>query len=317
MPTGGGAGPRPADGGRAGDPRGVDAVLDSLRRGQRQLTRNPRAAIETAVKQLLGRANGRQAARPGTDEDPDGTYRIDDLARAAGTTSRNIRAYQERGLLHPPTRSGRAAVFDETHLSRLRIITSMLDRGYTSAHIREMLGAWERGRDLADVLGLERALVPPRMADPPATLGPTEARELAGGPADFDRCVAAGLIEPLDGRARVLRPNLLASFAEMREYGMSTDTLIALHLAIEPAVDRISELLVGTGAKHLAPRFVTDTAPTGADVAELVEVLTRFRALAMTSVTATLATSIEKTVENLLSEYLAHFVRTAEPADTR
>lgn len=315
MPTGGGSGPRPAAGGRAGDPRGVEAVLDSLRRGQRQLTRNPRQAIETAVKQLLSRAIGPPAASEAAD--PDGTYRIDDLARAAGTTSRNIRAYQERGLLHPPTRSGRAAVFDETHLSRLRIITSMLDRGYTSAHIREMLGAWERGRDLADVLGLERALVPPRMADPPATLTLDEARELAGGPADYDRCVAAGLIEPLDGRARVLRPNLLASFAEMREYGMSTDRLIALHLAIEPAVDRISELLVRTGAKHLAPRFVTDTAPTGADVAELVEVLTRFRALAMTSVTATLATSIEKTVENLLSEYLAHFVRTAEPTDTR
>ena len=29
-------------------------------------------------------------------------YRIDDLARAAGTTARNVRAYQERGLLPPP-----------------------------------------------------------------------------------------------------------------------------------------------------------------------------------------------------------------------
>lgn len=313
MPTTGTPGSRP--GGGAGDPRGVDAVLDSLRRGHRQLTRNPRVAIETAVKQLLGRAYPPAPAR--NDPDAEGTYRIDDLARAAGTTVRNIRAYQERGLLHQPTRSGRAAVFDETHLSRLRIITSMLERGYTSAHIREMLSAWERGKDLADVLGLERALIPPRAADPPVTLGLAEARELAGGTADFDRYLAAGLIEPLDGRARVLRPNLLASFAEMRRHGMATDTLIALHQSIVPAVDRISELLVAAGATHLAPRFVTGTAPTGADVADLVELLTRFRALAMTSVTATLATSIEKTVENLLSEYLAHFVRTAEPADTR
>jgi hypothetical protein len=152
------------------------------------------------------------------------------------------------------------------------------------------------------------------MPDPPEVLTLAEAHELAGGVADFDRCVAAGLIEPLDGRARVLRPTLLASFAEMREYGMTTDRLIALHLAIQPAVDQIGELLVSAGARHLAPRFPTDSAPTSADVAELVEVLTRFRTLAMTSVTATLATSIEKTVENLLSEYLAHFVRNAETA---
>jgi DNA-binding transcriptional MerR regulator len=29
-------------------------------------------------------------------------YRIDELAREAGTTVRNVRAYQERGLLAPP-----------------------------------------------------------------------------------------------------------------------------------------------------------------------------------------------------------------------
>ena len=37
----------------------------------------------------------------------------------------------------------------------------MLERGYTSANILEMLTAWEHGRDLGQLLGLERALVPP------------------------------------------------------------------------------------------------------------------------------------------------------------
>ncbi|MFB9386717.1 MerR family transcriptional regulator [Pseudonocardia petroleophila] len=34
-------------------------------------------------------------------------YRIDELAHTAGTTVRNIRAYQDRGLLPPPRRVGR------------------------------------------------------------------------------------------------------------------------------------------------------------------------------------------------------------------
>ena len=33
-------------------------------------------------------------------------YTIDELAREAGATVRNIRAYQERGILPPPRRQG-------------------------------------------------------------------------------------------------------------------------------------------------------------------------------------------------------------------
>src|SRR2546429_380483 len=37
-------------------------------------------------------------------------YRVDDLARAAGTTARNGRPYQERGWLPPPRPVGRGRV---------------------------------------------------------------------------------------------------------------------------------------------------------------------------------------------------------------
>ena len=37
---------------------------------------------------------------------PDKEYTIDELARAAESTTRNIRAYQDRGLLPPPTKAG-------------------------------------------------------------------------------------------------------------------------------------------------------------------------------------------------------------------
>src|SRR5437763_14437977 len=83
-------------------------------------------------------------------------YRVDELARAAGTTARNVRLYQERGLLPPPRLVGRVGWYDEAHLARLRLVTRLLDRGYSLANIGELLSTWESGRDLTNVLGVEQ-----------------------------------------------------------------------------------------------------------------------------------------------------------------
>lgn len=289
--------------------RAVESILESLHRGQRQIARNPRAAVDAAVRQLLslGRTGQRQA-------DEGRTYRIDELAQATNVTVRNIRAYQERGLLHPPRRQGRVAIFDDSHLSRLKIITSMLERGYTSSHITEMLGAWESGRDLADVLGLEKALVPPRLEDAATTMTLAELRALAGDEDSLLRYVDVGLVE-IDGpKAVVRRPELLRSFAEMRGFGMSTESLVSLHIEVSKAVDDIARALVDEGIRQVGDRFLSLTDPSNAEVGELVSTLTRFRELAMAGVVGTLAESIERTIEELLASYLAA-VLPVEPAD--
>jgi DNA-binding transcriptional MerR regulator len=284
----------------------VETLLDTLRRAPKRVSRQSRAALETAVAQLLrgafgGRADTSEPAKPAE-------YRIDDVARKAGTTTRNVRAYQERGLLHPPRRAGRLALFDESHVARLKIIGSMLERGYTSAHIREMLDAWEQGKDLGDVLGLEQELVNSWADDQPTTMTVAQARELAGDQASLDRLVADKLIEVRGARAVIQRPKLLRAFAEMRGYGMAMDTVLDLHERIEPQLDEISRLLVQAGADHLGRRFGPDSPPSQADITELLSMLIRFRTLAMTSVTATLATSIERTIERALANYLATFI---------
>ncbi|GGO94344.1 MerR family transcriptional regulator [Nocardioides phosphati] len=284
--------------------RNVEAVLESLRRGQRSLARNPRASIERAVKQLLSGNGGKAATHT---EERSGAYRIDDIARITATTVRNVRAYQERGLLHPPRRQGRTAFFDDSHVTRLKLINSMLDRGYNSGHIREMLDAWEHGKSLGDVMGIEQALTP-APHDPPTMMGLVAARELAGGAVDLERFVEAGLVELKGNRVHMLRPQLLASFAEMRTYGMSTESLLKLHHDVVPLVDDITQRLVAAGVAHLSHFFDFETAQTSTDVSELVTMLIRFRALATASVTATLDSSIERTVEDLLTEYLATFV---------
>lgn len=277
----------------------VDAVLESLRRGQRQLARDPKGAVEAAVRQLLSLSRGRQPATA------DQSYRIDDLARASNVTVRNIRAYQERGLLHPPRREGRVAIFDGSHLSRLKIITSMLERGYTSVHILEMLTAWESGLDIADVLGLERALVPPRIDDPAVTMTLAEVRALTGDKESLQQYVDVGLVEIKGAKALVKRPELLRAFAEMRGFGMPTEALIRLHSEVAMSIDDITRALVNEGVRQVGERFPQASPPSSAEIGELVATLTRFRELATSAVVGTFAESMERTIEDLLTAYLA------------
>ena len=53
---------------------------------------------------------------------------IDELARAAGTTSRNVRAHQSRGLLPPPEIRGRIGYYDQDHVTRLKLIAHLQQR---------------------------------------------------------------------------------------------------------------------------------------------------------------------------------------------
>src|SRR6201997_3400272 len=175
------------------EPGTIASVLYNVRRAPKRVRRQSRDFIETAVSQLFD-----AAVRHPHGVAASGEYRIDDLARLAGTTTRNIRVYRDRGLLPPPLRVGRIALYNDTHLTRLRLITSMLDRGYTMAHVDEMLSAWEEGKNLADVLGLETALVGTWAAEKPETRPRAEVEQLIGDDGGFDRLVAVHLVK-VDG----------------------------------------------------------------------------------------------------------------------
>jgi DNA-binding transcriptional MerR regulator len=282
----------------------IAGVLANLRRAPKRVRRQSREVIENAVSQLFDAAVRHPQGALGY-----GEYRIDDLARLAGTTTRNIRVYRDRGLLPPPLRVGRIALFNDTHLTRLRLITSMLDRGYNIAHVREMLSAWEEGKDLGDVLGLETAIVGSWTTEKSQTMPLAEAQRLINDTKAFDRLVQLQVIHLDDGQATITRPKLVEAFNEIRGYGMEMDKLIDLHEHIVPLIDQISEMLVRAGAEHVAERIKPREAlPADTEIAELITMLVRFRTQAVASVTATLASSIESTIESLVSQILAEYL---------
>ena len=129
-------------------------------------------------------------------------YRLDDLARISGVSARNIRAYRERGLLDPPRRVGRAAYYDDYHLSQLKTINRLLRRGFNSAHIAEFFAGMRQGADLADILGIQKAIQRPRSDEgPEGPVRPSD-RPAVGIDPDSDearKLMDSGLAELVDG----------------------------------------------------------------------------------------------------------------------
>jgi DNA-binding transcriptional MerR regulator len=290
----------------------IAGVLANLRHAPKRVRRQSREVIENAVTQLFDAAV-RHPHGAGS-----GEYRIDDLARLAGTTTRNVRVYRDRGLLPPPLRVGRIALYNDTHLTRLRLITSMLNRGYNIAHVREMLSAWEEGKNLGDVLGLESAIVGTWTTEKSQTMPLAEAQRLINDANAFERLVGLQVIHVDGPQATITRPNLIEAFNEIRGYGVSMDKLIDLHEHIVPLVDQISEMLVRAGAEHVADRIKPREAlPADTEIAELITMLVRFRSRAVASVTATLASSIESTIESMVSSILAEYLERSPDADVR
>jgi DNA-binding transcriptional MerR regulator len=80
---------------------------------------------------------------------------VDELAHRSGLTTRTIRAHQSAGLLPGPRLDGRIGCYGPDHLRRLAVITRLQRRGYSLAAIADLLTAWDDGRTLSEVLGLE------------------------------------------------------------------------------------------------------------------------------------------------------------------
>ena len=92
--------------------------------------------------------------------DDKSAWTIEELSLKTAITTRNIRAYQSRGLLPPPSMDGpgRVGLYGSDHLARLRLINRMQERGFSLAGIADLLKALEDGKTLEQVLGIESAV---------------------------------------------------------------------------------------------------------------------------------------------------------------
>lgn len=229
-------------------------------------------------------------------DEPGGVaYRIEDLAHRSGATVRTIRAYQDRGLLPRPERRGRANVYADTHLARLRQIADLLDRGYTLASIKELLEAWDAGRGLGGILGLVEEVGGPWTDEEAARVSRAELDERFGGRPD-DAAVAdaveLGVLEPVPGEEDVFlvpSPQELAAAVELYTAGVPLSA-ISCHLReLRGQVEHIASRFLEFTAEHVFARYLGEHPPSDAEAAEAASLVRRLRPLAQQTVDAELA----------------------------
>jgi DNA-binding transcriptional MerR regulator len=231
-----------------------------------------------------------------------GALTIDELARRAGTTSRNIRAYQERGLLPSPRLVGRVGYYGEGHLARLRHIADLLERGFTLTSIRELFDAWERGYGLSDVLGFEEALAAPWDHEPSAVLTIDELAATFGTDTRaLALAVRAGVLVPEGDGFRVPSPRLLAASRELIDAGYPLRSLLREAEALSRDLDGVAERWVGLFKEHVWEDHVRRGMPPE-ELQRMTEFLQRMRPLLGTIVAPLLAQAIERRVNLLTAE---------------
>lgn len=235
------------------------------------------------------------------------TYSIEALARAAGTTVRNIRAYREKGLLPKPERQGRRAVYDEGHLVRLKLVTGLLHRGLTTAVIRDVLQGWESGQDVADLLGLEEALVGPPGDETPERVTLADLGELFGRDPDVnqvERAVAVGVLRPDGDEYVVIAPRLLRVGAELTAEGMPLDAVLDLATELHDRIRALADVFVDIVWDHLLAERLDGLKLDDPALGELVALVGRIRPLAKVAVDAELARAIQAGIDRRVPDVM-------------
>lgn len=254
--------------------------------------------LEISVAKLVSNAGHQALGEPESE-----TYRIDDLARLTGVTTRNIRAYRERGLLPAPRRVGRVTLYTEAHAARLRMISSMLSRGYTIAPIDELIGAWENGQQIADVLGL-----PADLTDIPVTESTraTTMDELLRHGIDAsaaERLTRLGLLVVDDGAVRIDEPSVFDAIVALITESRPASAVIDVVEEVTPALLALGRAMTAAAATLTEGNDTRRPAGPADDdlVTDVTLTLIRLRTLAEAATHAALARSTEALLAQSLS----------------
>ncbi|MEU8460463.1 MerR family transcriptional regulator [Streptomyces sp. NPDC029003] len=233
-------------------------------------------------------------------------YRREDVAEAAGVRVRNLRYYQERGLLPPPLREGRIAWYSDDHLTRLRLISDLLGRGYTVNGIAELLAAWEQGGGLSQLLGLEREMTRDWVQEEPVSMTRAELRELFGAAAsaeDTRRAAELGYVH-VDGDV-VTYPSrrLLEATVALVRQGVPLAEILDAGDFLQVQAAALADRFVALFRRHvIGPGGLEPLSATQLD--HVREAVTALRPVAGEVVAAEFARAMARRVEAEVAELL-------------
>ena len=230
---------------------------------------------------------------------------IDELARRAETTTRNIRAYQDRGLLPPPEIVGRTGYYGEGHVARLNLIHRLLEQRFSLASIGTLLQAWESGQSLAHVLGFEEVLNVGYESDPPEHLDMDELDDRFGpnAAAWLESAMALGLVEQEDDHYVLLSPAIIEAGGVLVRHGVPLKAVMAEALRLRRDAERIAERFNKMFGKYIWQRYL-DAGRPAEMLPEVAEFLSVSRPMPTQATAAMVALAMNRQQDELLAGFL-------------
>lgn len=231
---------------------------------------------------------------------------IDELARSLGTTTRNIRALQTRGLLPPPLVVGRVGYYGDEHVLRLRLVARLQERGYSLAAISDVLAAWHERRSVGDLLGFEREIdLADGVIETEIELGMEEIATRFPGLDDamVQRAIELELVVPLGGeppRFRVPIPRLLEVGVVLMEIGVPLRVALDQLVVLREGTSAMAKALVTMFAAHVIAPWAAAGHPVEA-VPDLLDRVRRTKPLPLVAVGALMRKALDKEVSAVLS----------------
>ncbi len=210
------------------------------------------------------------------------------------TTVRNVRAYQDRGLLTPPRKRGRVGIYDDTHVARLKVINHLLARGYTLSNIQDLIKAIDDGHDLRSILGLENAIGGRWSHERPKTYSLADLVSMFGPqtPASLMRVTELGLLERRGLSFVAKTPGLIEAAGALVREGIPVRELVDAMSIARPHFDAIARVLVDLVVRRL-DRYDEGSLPPATDVPALVDAIWRLRPLSATFVEGEMNRALE------------------------
>ena len=180
---------------------------------------------------------------------------VEELARQFELPVSTLRMYQHRGLLPPPERRGRVGFDGAEHVTRLRMLTTLQERGFSLASIKQLLDGWEQGQTLDGVLGLG-ADDSIWAREEPAVVTPEELA--ARFPADavtpelVQQAIAMGLValRP-DGAIEVTSPRFLEIGSNLVGLGVPADAVLAEFAVLQETMAGVAERFTDLFRSHI------------------------------------------------------------------
>lgn len=185
-------------------------------------------------------------------------FTVDELAREAGMTVRNVRAYASRGIIDPPRLEGRTGYYSMSHLNRLRLVRSLLDRGFTLAAVEQAIvnspnPAPEIALDLISMFDASAPEIEPQV------ISREEIELLAGTSVNEDALAELeqlGLIE-LDGdRIVLLAPDVVRPGIAALGLGLTEPTLLKIAAREQEVLRSLAQEIVSLVSAEIAQPFI-------------------------------------------------------------